>query len=267
MENYKKQLMDCGLTEHQSILYELLIKSGALRASAIVRRLDNSLSRPMVYAVLDELTVIGLVEKDTESANVTRFVPAHPSKLQDIAYERRQIADTLAEAASAIIPRIVSDYNLTSSKPGVRFFEGKQGVRAVLQDSLTTKTHILSYTDVEQIETHYKDVSDPYILEREKRGILKKLLLDDTPYVRAFYAGLTEKQSEVRLIQQSEYPHKVAIQIYDDKVSYLTLTPGKEMAVIIQDADISALQRHLFLQLYKNATSLYTPSTDDSGVL
>ena len=38
--------------------------------------------------------------------------------------------------------------------------------------------------------------------------------------------------------------------IYDDKVSYLTLEPGKEMAIIIQDKEISALQRHLFEELY-----------------
>ncbi len=157
------------------------------------------------------------------------------------------------------------EFNLSSGKPGIRYYEGRSGVRAVLNDSLTSKTPIYSYTDVEQVEIHYKDVVDPYVKERERKQILKKLLLDDTPFIRNFYAGIEETQSEVRLIAKSDSPYKVAIQIYDDKVSYLTLNPGKEIAVIIQDKEIAALQRHLFDQLYKLAKPLYTPSNSNSG--
>lgn len=264
MESYKKQLIDSGLTAHQATIYELLIKNGGMRASTIVRQLNSSLSRPMVYMVLDELVTLGLVEKNEVDTKVTRFFPVHPSKLHDIALERRARADAIADAAAAVIPRIVSDYNLVSNKPGVRFFEGRQGVRVVLEDSLTAKTPIYSYTDVEQVEMYYKDLVDPYLLEREKRKVMKKLLLDDTPFTRDLYKGAEESQSEVRLISKSDHSYKVAIQIYDDKVSYLTLNPGKEVAIIIQDPEIALLQRHLFEELYNRATPLYIPSSASS---
>lgn len=265
MENYKNQLINCGLTEHQATLYELLIKSGGLRASTIVRKIDNSLSRPMVYAVLNELVDMGLVEKDELASKVTRFTPAHPAKLQDLATEKRLVADSMIDAAASVIPRMVSEFNLVSNKPSVRFFEGKEGVRAVLNDSLTAKTPILSYTDVEAVEKHYKDVGDPYLKERARLGILKKLIVDDTPFARKLYKGSKETHSEVRLIPVDKNPHKVSMQIYDDKVSYLTFAPGKEVAVIIQDAEISAMQRHLFEQLYNLSSPLYTPTSDNSG--
>lgn len=260
MENYTKQLMDSGLTQNQAILYELLIQTGGLRASSIVRRLNNSLSRPLVYSLLNELVKVGLVEKNEHDSKVTRFIPAHPSKLHDIAEKRRSEADSIANAASLIIPRIVSEYNLNANKPGVRFFEGREGVRAVLNDSLTTKTPILSYIDVEAIETHYNDVNVPYMKERERLGILKKLILDDTEFVRNLYAHTAETQTEVRLIPKTENQYQVSMQIYDDKVSYLTLVPGAEIAVIIQDASISAMHRHLFEILYTRASALYAPA-------
>ncbi len=260
MDSYKKELIESGLSESQATVYEFLIRNGSTRASNIVRKLGGNISRPMVYAVLNELISLGLVEKNELDTKVARFSPTHPTKLQDVAERRREAADAIASAASRLIPRIVSDYNLVSGKPGVRFFEGRNCIRAVLQDSLAAKTPILSYTDVEVLETHYKDVSDEYLKDREQKGILKKLLLDDTPFVRELYRGSEESYSEVRLIPLGQNPFKVAMQIYDDKVSYLTLNPGKEMGIIIQDTEISSLQRHLFEELYHHGAPLYIPA-------
>ncbi len=265
MDSHIQQLIDCGLSRHQASIYELLVKNGTLRASTIVRQLGNTLSRPLVYHVLGELTELGLVEKTGTEKDITRFSPAHPAKLQEIAEQKQKEADRMSDAASVVIPRIVSEYNLVTSKPGVRFFEGTQGIEAVLADSLTARTPIYSYTDVEQIEKFYKDIVDAYVRERERRKILKKLILDDTPFVRNFYAGVEETQSEVRLIPKSVNPFTVAVQIYDDKVSYLTLSPGREMAIIIQNEEIAGMERHLFESLYNSATPLYTPSSSSSS--
>lgn len=262
---FEQHLITAGLSKDEARAYETLIKKGSLPASSLGRLISVS-SRPLMYKVLDGLITKGLVEKKEKPGSVALFYPTHPIKLKDWTERERERVEQSTSVLEGVVDKLISEFNLSSGKPGVRYFEGRSGVRAVLNDSLTSKSPIYSYTDVEQVETHYKDVVDPYVAERERKGILKKLLLDDTPFVRNFYADSKENQSEVRLIEKSETPHKVAIQIYDDKVSFLTLEPDKEMAVIIQDKEIASLQRHLFDQLYKKAKPLYTPSNSSTSI-
>lgn len=263
---FEQHLITAGLTKDEARAYETLIKKGALPASSLGRLIAIS-SRPLIYKVLDGLVTKGLVEKKDESGAIARFYPAHPLKLKEWTEKERERAEQSIISLEGVVDKLVSEFNLSSGKPGIRYYEGRSGVRVVLNDSLTSQSPIYSYTDVEQVETHYKDVVDPYVKDRERKGIMKKLLLDDTPFVRNFYADSKELQSEVRLIEKSENPYKVAIQIYDDKVSYLTLNPGKEMAVIIQDKEIAALQRHLFDQLYKRAKPLYAPTNSSNSAV
>ncbi len=252
---FEAHLITAGLTKDEARAYETLVKKGSLPASSLGRLISIS-SRPLIYKVLEGLIAKGIVEKKEESGSVARFSPFHPIKLKEWTEKEREKAEQSLVAVDGVIDKLVSEFNLSSGKPGVRYLEGRAGVRAILNDSLQAKTPIYSYTDVEQVEAHYKDVVDPYVKERERRKILKKLLLDDTPFVRNFYTGIEETQSEVRLIEKSQNPYKVAFQIYDDKVTYLTLDPGKEMVVIIQNQTVADLHKHLFEQLYDRAKKL-----------
>ena len=255
---YEQHLITAGLTKDEARAYETLVKRGGIEAGKLGHLIAIS-SRPLTYKVLDGLLKKGLVEKKEETGKVAKFYPSHPLKLKEYTEGERKKAEQSITAVEGVVDQLVSEFNLSSGKPGVRFFEGRAGVRAVLNDSLTTRGTIYSYTDVEQVEKFYQDLVNPYLKERERKQIMKKLLLDDTPFTRALYAGTEETQSEVRLISKNENPYKVAIQIYDDKVSYLTLNPGKEIAVIIQDQDIASLQKYLFEELYNRATPLFVP--------
>lgn len=254
METYTKQLIDSGLTQNQAIIYELLIKSGGLRASVIVRRLGNILSRPLVYAILNELTTLGLVEKDETSSKITKFIPAHPSKLQDIAAARRAAAEVTLEAASAVIPRIISDYNLVSNKPGVRFFEGQAGVEKVLFETLkNTSETIYAYTDTDAVTQYVKDINERYIKERLRLGVKKKILMVDSPTARRKVAESGEL-TDIRLINSENTPtaHAV-IEIHNNRVTYITFANDTMTATVIDDPAIYRLHRFLFESHWETA--------------
>lgn len=245
--SYTKQLVESGLTQNQAILYELLIKSGPLRASNIVRRLGNSLSRPMVYLILNELVSLGLVEKDLMSGKVARFIPAHPTRIQDIAETRRKNADLVADAAASLIPRIVSEYNLATGKPEIYVYEGIKGIEKVLNDSLTSKTIIYTYADIESVVKNIDEINRQYATKRDSLGINKKAILLDTPFAREYMKGYHQEVTDIKLVSVAEAPpFKSALEIYDGKVAYITFAPDKMIGVIIHDPYLYEMHKYMF---------------------
>src|SRR3989304_10490683 len=131
---FKQFLPQAGLTENQAFIYEILVKNGPMSAGAVCKK--TPLKRGLVYKILDELTEIGLVEKREKPREVAIFSPAHPLKIKALAKEREEKAKAAQAALEGVLPKIISDFNLSISKPGVQFFEGLDGIKQVLEDTL-----------------------------------------------------------------------------------------------------------------------------------
>ncbi len=246
--SYQPSLTQSGLTAHQAALYETLIKFGALPASRIA--LEARLSRPLAYKVLDDLVEIGLVEKVEKPRSVAKFSAVHPLKLKEIADKRFETAQNAKLALEGTIGKLISDFNLKSGKPGVQFFEGLDGIKQVLDDSLTAKDEIYAYGDLESIEKYIGDINRAYVREREKNGIKKRGFVFDTPFARKFLKDYAPNVTDTKLLQYEAAPFQTVMQIYDGKTSYITLSDQNLIGVIISDKRIYEMHRYLFLHLW-----------------
>jgi sugar-specific transcriptional regulator TrmB len=252
---YREALTQIGLTKDQSTVYEVLLKKGSLHASDAA--LEAGVSRTLGYKILDELVGIGLVEKD-ENRKVTRFVPAHPLKIKDVVEKRLAQAQTAQAALDGVLSRLTSDFNLISGKPGIRFFEGRDGVRECLNDALTSKTEIYSYIDIAAIEKEIPDISRDFAKARQKLGLKKKNIGIDTSENRSEIEGYYTDVTEERLIPWPATSFGTVMQIYDGKVSYFTL--GEHMVgIIIADPHIFEMHRSLFEFTWNNPLA-YIPN-------
>src|SRR3989344_7488484 len=253
---YRQSLTQAGLTAHQAAIYEVLVQKGALPASKLA--FEAKLSRPLAYKVLDELISLGLVEKHEAPRSVARFAAAHPLKLKEIADKRFAAAESAKSAVEGTLGKLISDFNLQSGKPGVRFFEGVEGIQAVLDDSLTAQTEIYSYADLESIEKYISDINKKYVRERERKQIQKKGIVVDTPFARNFLKNYAPGVTETKLIARDMSAFHTVMQIYDGKISYITLSEENLIAVIIADPRIYEMHRELFLHTW-NATPDFQP--------
>lgn len=240
---YQESLKLAGLTKEQAAIYEALVKRGSLPASSAAR--EARLGRPLTYKVLDELIALGLVEKRDEPKKVASFLPAHPLKLRDVVEKRLAQAQSAESALDGVLGKLTSDFNLQSGKPGVRFFEGNDGIRECLNDALTSKTDILSYVDIAKVEEKIPDISRDFAKERQKRGLKKKNIGTDTPENRAEIEGYYTDVTEERLLPWHTEHFGTVMQIYDGKVSYMTLEDPM-IGVIIADPHIYEMHRSLF---------------------
>jgi len=250
---YPEELLDIGLSEHEAAVYELLIRNGAMRASRIAKDIGVSLSRPMIYAILNSLLDSGLIEKQKKTGEVAQFSAAHPSSLQLFAERQKEKAESALSAAAGLIPKMVSAYNLSTGRPGVRFYEGDAGMQDVLNDSLTSRETIYALSDLEAIARYLPDVNKRYVEERIRRNINKRGLVPDTSKNRAFmkeYAGKTLELTETRFLPLDQAPFSTVMQIYDNKVSYCVLGEKNLIGVIISDPRIYTMHRTLFEYLW-----------------
>src|SRR3989338_135756 len=174
---YELPLVAAGLEPDQAQIYEILLKNGPLKAGKVA--LKSTLKRGLVYKILDELVELGLVIKNEPAGKVAIFEPAHPLKIKEFAEAKEAKLKTAQLALDGILGNLTSDYNLALNKPGVQFFEGMDGIKKILDDSLASKTEIYSYADIESINKYIPDLNREYVAKRERLKIKKRGIVLD----------------------------------------------------------------------------------------
>ena len=250
-----RTLVDLGLSENEAALYEILLKNP--EATIPLLQQKSPFSRTMLYYILESLEGYGLVS-DKKEGKKTVYAVEPPQKLQDFVKDQEEELKRHKTLLTDVMADLTSAYNLAHNKPGVRFFEGPEGIKEVTFDSLKATGTIYTFIDMEGIEKYAKKMNADYVAERIKRGIPKKQISLDTPYTRERYKQMPppSRLLEVRLIPQALNPFKSGMQIYNDTISYSTLTDEAQIGVIIVDKNIANMHRSLFEYIWNSLTPL-----------
>lgn len=240
---YQKALLQTNLNPTQAEILECLYGLKDSKASEIASKIDKS--RTIVYKELEELNRLGLVLKKERPNQPTVFQAEHPSALNKIIEKRELELKKDKELLTSYLPDMISHYNLRQSKPGVRYFEGEEGVWKILNDTLESKTEILTIADVEAVELYLKEINQEYVRQRNRKGIKKRLLALDSAYARIHFHNPSE-HTDVKLAKLQIDPFSTSLQIYDGKIAYITMTETQLSGTIIEDKNIYSMHKALF---------------------
>lgn len=249
---YEEILIKSGLTLDQAKIYEVLLKGGVMPASKAA--LSAGLKRGLGYKVIEQLVSLGLVEKIDKK--VALYAPCHPSKIKEIIKKKAEELEIVTASLSGSLGLMVSDYNLTSGQPNIQFFEGEDGMKKVLEDSLYSREEILSYADITSIQKYIPKINDWYVEQREKKGVKKRAILLDTPEAREILASYHKNITNNKFIKFEDKPFESIMQIYDGKVSYITLSKDQMIGVIIEDQAIYKMHKTLFNFTWSKAENI-----------
>ncbi|MCK9379116.1 MAG: hypothetical protein M0P97_03145, partial [Candidatus Moranbacteria bacterium] len=115
-----------------------------------------------------------------------------------------------------------------------------------------SRTEIYTYADMEEVDRHIKKINTEYAKKRNRLKIGKKVLLVDSGYTKEILQSYQKANLDVRFVKN--VPHFATImQIYDNKVSYVTLEEKRMIGVIIQDPNIYSMHKILFENMWENA--------------
>src|SRR3989338_4104352 len=150
--NEENILIQAGLSEEQALAYQALLDKGPQRASDLSKW--TGIKRGLIYKVLEQLETMSLISKKGGPGTVATFSPSHPSLLlSNIERKEKEIALS-KELLTNSIGTLSSKFNLIAGKPNIQFFEGKEGVARVANDSIHSKSEILSYVDNEAVNKY-----------------------------------------------------------------------------------------------------------------
>jgi sugar-specific transcriptional regulator TrmB len=237
-------LSGLGLGKNEAILYEILLKN----PGATIQELKNTapFSRTMLYYVLDSLEQYGLVKAD-KTAKKPTYTPEPPEKLHDFLKDQEKELERQKSALGRIIGDLGSVYRLATNKPGVRFYEGAEGLREFMKNSLLAQSEIYAFVDSEVVEKYFKEENEKHVEQRRAKKIHKKIIALECDYAKNHYANLISDFTQVRLLPKGQRaPFKMTAQIYDNSVFFLTLTEKARIGALIQDENISSFFKTVF---------------------
>ncbi len=240
---YEHILQKIGLSPSEIAVYEALLRFGETAPPAL--QAPTGLSRTNLYNVLASLKSKGLVSET--GGTKTLFRPSSPEILRTIAKQKDEEVHIVSKEIDALIPTLNSQYNLTTGKPVVRYYEGLTGVEDALNDSLTTRDIIRTFIDDSATTTIGNDINMRYVAKRKKLGVKKRIIATNVKDAVALKAS-QDAVTEIRILVGNSIT-KTAVEIYDKRVSFLTIHE-KQIGIILEDEFIANAHRILFDALW-----------------
>lgn len=253
-EKIRLILRNSGLNENEVTTYVALLRTGSTPVSRLVK--ETGLKRTTLYdslSFLAEKSLCGKIERN----DTTYFHAEHPRTLEVNLEKQERALKHAKEDVTTLIPDLLALSKPGLTLPKVKMFEGEEGIRKVLFDSLSATETIYTYVSVDDMETHIRDINQEYLAERIRHKITKKALVLDTPFARNFLKKYDTSATEFRLFSQGSRRFHCEVNIYDGKIGYLTYQEGRLMGVLIEEADMASIQRMAFDHLWKTIKPFY----------
>ena len=141
-----KDLEQFGLSDKEAKVYLACLELGPSTAAQIAQKAD--VNRATTYVAIESLTKQGLLsshEKDSK----TFFSAEDPAMLKRLLDQQREEVKNKLSSLEELLPGLEQIYNYSGEKPKVRFFEGVEGVKRVMDDTLTAKEDLRCYSSID----------------------------------------------------------------------------------------------------------------------
>lgn len=237
-----------GLSDKEILVYLSLLEHGesSVRNLAVL----TNLNRGTAYDILKKLQEAGLVSffhKNTKQ----NFVAEDPDKMLKLLYDRNEELKKAESKIKEIIPELRSLQEKGGGKPTTKFYEGKTGVRFILDDILSSMKN--------QADKNYfiysavgvrEDVYGAYPDFNKKR--IKNNIKANTISLSSGGGTYGMDERKWLKVEKAGAGNMTYILIYAGKCAFISRdSHNNPVGVIIENKMIYETQKILFLQMWK----------------
>lgn len=235
-------LIQIGLQETEARFYLAALELG--QASVRDIAVKAGISRTNAYDVFSRLLEQGLVTQVSAATNKTMLVAAEPPD------NLTELLDTRRRKLDVLLPELRSLHNRASGKPRVRFYQGSEGIKHVLDDTLTARDKnllgILSMRDLYEVPG--RAWMDDLVRRRIETGVFLRVIRSPVKDIRNVWPQSAADLREVRFASP-DFVFAMTSYIYDNKVAIIS-SRRENFAMTIESEEFTVIQRNLFEVLW-----------------
>lgn len=238
-----------GLSDKEALLYDTLLTHGP-QGSGVLEKLSHL--KKNTYSLLRSLERRQLVSVSyVEGKKV--FIPAPPDQLLlSIKEQKRALAHTQA-LLEAALPELTHAYQTRVGSPTVRHYQGKTGLREVLEQTYQAgKKEIYGCVGWISPTKTLDEASSHYSQLRVERGIYTYAINNDNEAGREFARRATnpDNLAEVKLINQTNYPLPAEIDVWNNTIAFLSFENKDFQGVMIEHPQFAQTLNSIFKLLF-----------------
>ena len=238
-----RELQDLGLSEKEAKVYLAALEIGRATADQLAKQ--AKIVRPTAYVQIKSLMEKGLMST-YEKGKKTYFAPESPEALRRVLDQEKERVHTQENELTRLLPDLARMFEGAGERPVVRFFEGKEGITAMRQETLNLSEdeEIRLIYSLDELATVYTlPELAAYTSQRAEKRIRVRSIY--TKRGGPLPKGDITPLSERRYITPERMPLRSDFLMYRDKVGIMALS-GKIFGVSIESKEIAESFRSLF---------------------
>ena len=236
----KNFLLSLDFSEKETNVYLVLLELGKGTVSEIARKAE--MNRTTGYDILGKLVTYGLASISGKEPK-QEYVAESPDKVISFLENKKQQTEKQLVDAKNILPQLKSIHNV-SGRPKIRFYEGKDGLIQVYEDTLTSREAIRAYATVDDMHAALPDYFPKYYQRRAGKGIHIRAIIPSTPIGRDLSKKDRAEARESALIPPDKFYFSPEINIYDNKV--MVASWREKLGIIIESAEIADAMKKIY---------------------
>lgn len=237
-----------GLSPTEARCYQQLLTRADWQPAALAENVGET--RTNIYKILDRLVALGLAEK-FDRAKKIHYRPRNPQLLLEMAQARRQTMLEEEKVLQDQVAQLTKQFFMIADQPAVRFYQGKDSIKAVFDDMLATKQDVYLIRSPHDIKFFDQSFFDEFKKNRALKGINTHVISPDIP--SSVHNPVRDRIDNMfrSWVPASAYTVPVEWDVYGDKVAIISY--GQEaFATVLESPYVAESMRQLFRLIINN---------------
>lgn len=239
---------DLGLSNKEARIYVASLMLGPSGVQAIADY--SGIKRVTTYVILESLVSLGLVSQSVKGKK-TLFIAEDPTNLRRLLDKREQEVKEQKQSFEAILPQLSGLKALPKDTPNVKFFEGAEGIRTIMDTylskaNLDSAKYIYGFSNLDQVFHYFPDIKESLANPRRLKENIQSRFLYTSSEGPIMHEGDKAANRESRYLPLDKFAMAGDFTILGDMIVMLSLTGEHPLGVMVKSEVLAQGMRVVF---------------------
>lgn len=239
MAGVEEALREIGFGDKETKVYLALLRLGQSAVTVISEKANQN--RVTTYDILKALIEKGYVSYVIKEG-IRYFEAVNPKRFLSELKEKQEMISSVMEELEGMKASL-------KKKPKIEMYEDISGIKSVFQDILNEDKEtwfVGAPRMLDRLEFYFPH----FIKQKRKQKIFSRVITKDCKAMRKYRKNTLKSAMSMRFVDEEIEVTKI---IYGDKVAFLTFEEQNSIGILIENKDVSDLERTSFNLLWKNS--------------